>query len=114
MRIQLINPSPTEMTDIYIEGCEEKHVEKLLPGERKTIWVHINRDSSISMKYTSAGLTKEEIIMGYFSELHYDIQELYLDGYEPHEIASKLKISIGKIVAVLNEFGVRYDQQDPA
>ena len=52
--------------------------------------------------------------MGYFSELHYDIQELYLDGYEPHEIASKLKISIGKIVAVLNEFGVRYDQQDPA
>ncbi len=67
MRIQLINPSPTEMTDIYIEGCEEKHVEKLLPGERKTIWVHINRDSSISMKYTSAGLTKEEIIMGYCS-----------------------------------------------
>jgi hypothetical protein len=52
--------------------------------------------------------------MGYFSELHYDIQELYLDGYEPHEIASKLKISIGKIVSVLNEFGVRYDQQDPA
>ena len=28
--------------------------------------------------------------MGYFSELHYDIQEMYIDGYEPHEIASNL------------------------
>ena len=52
--------------------------------------------------------------MSYFSELHYDIQEMYIDGYEPHEIATKLKISIGKIVSVLNEFGVRYDQQGPA
>jgi uncharacterized protein YjcR len=52
--------------------------------------------------------------MSYFSELHYDIQEMYIDGYEPHEIASKLKISVGKIISVLNEFGVRYDQQDPA
>jgi hypothetical protein len=55
-----------------------------------------------------------EIIMGYFSELHYDIQEMYIDGLEPDEIASKLKISVGKIVSVLNELGVRYDQQDPA
>lgn len=67
MRIQLINPSPTEITEIRIEGCEEKKIEKLLPGESKTIWVHINGDCSISMKYTSAGLTKEEIIMGYCS-----------------------------------------------
>ncbi len=52
--------------------------------------------------------------MSYFSELHYDIQELYIDGLEPDEIASKLKISVGKIVSVLNELGVRYDQQDPA
>ena len=52
--------------------------------------------------------------MGYFSELHYDIQEMYIDGYEPQEIASKLKISVGKIISVLNELGVRYDQQDPA
>jgi hypothetical protein len=67
MRIQLINPSPTEMTDIYIEGCEEKQVEKLSPGESKTVWVHINGDCSISMKYNTAGLSKEETIMGYCS-----------------------------------------------
>jgi len=52
--------------------------------------------------------------MGYFSELHYDIQELYIDGLEPDEIASKLKISVGKIISVLNEFGVQYEQEDPA
>ena len=50
--------------------------------------------------------------MSYFSELHYDIQEMYIDGYEPLEIASKLKISVGKIVSVLNEFGIKYAQED--
>lgn len=52
--------------------------------------------------------------MDYFSELQYDIQEMYIDGYEPDEIAGKLNISVGKIVSVLNEFGVRYTQEDPA
>jgi hypothetical protein len=45
-------------------------------------------------------------IMGYFSELHYDIQEMFIEGHEAEEIAYKLKISLGKVVAVLNEFGV--------
>ena len=52
--------------------------------------------------------------MSYFSELHYDIQEMYIEGYEPQEIASKLKLSIGKIVSVLNEIDIKHDQEDPA
>lgn len=52
--------------------------------------------------------------MSYFSELHYDVQEMYIDGHEPYEIASELKLSIGKVVSVLNEFGVQYNQEDPA
>ena len=63
---------------------------------------------------TFVKFNNQETAMSYFSELHYDIQEMYIDGLEPDEIASKLKISVGKIVSVLNELGVRYDQQDPA
>ena len=51
--------------------------------------------------------------MGYFSELHYDIQEMFIEGAEVPEIASKLHISMGKVVAVLNEFGVRSEHEDP-
>jgi hypothetical protein len=51
--------------------------------------------------------------MSYFSELHYDIQEMFSDGAEVPEIASKLKISMGKVVSVLNEFGVKSQCEEP-
>ena len=40
------------------------------------------------------------------SELDYDIQEMFIEGWEAEEIADKLNLSIGKVVAVLNSFGV--------
>lgn len=52
-------------------------------------------------------------IMGYFSELHYDIQEMFIEGAEVPEIAAKLHISMGKVVAVLNEFGVKSQYEEP-
>ena len=39
-------------------------------------------------------------------ELEYDIQEMFIDGMEAEDIADKLKLSIGKVVSVLNGFGV--------
>lgn len=63
---------------------------------------------------TLVQFNNRKIIMSYFSELHYDIQEMYIEGYEPQEIASKLKLSIGKIVSVLNEIDIKHDQEDPA
>jgi len=43
----------------------------------------------------------------YMEELEYDIQEMFIDGQEPNEIAENLGVSVGKIVAVLNEFGIK-------
>lgn len=40
------------------------------------------------------------------NELEYDIQELFIEGWEAEEIADKLKLSLGKVVSVLNDFGV--------
>jgi len=40
------------------------------------------------------------------SELDYDIQEMFIEGWEAEEIADKLKLSLGKVVSVLNSFGV--------
>ena len=47
----------------------------------------------------------------YMAELEYDIQEMFIEGHEPEEIASKLDISIGKVVAILNEFGVKAEDR---
>ena len=51
----------------------------------------------------------EGIIMSgvYMEELEYDIQELFIIGYEPNEIAEQLDVSVGKIIEVLNAFGVK-------
>ena len=40
------------------------------------------------------------------NELEYDIQELFIEGWEAEEIADRLKLSLGKVVSVLNSFGV--------
>lgn len=41
------------------------------------------------------------------AELEYDIQELFIEGYEADEIADRLSISLGKVVSVLNDFGIQ-------
>jgi DNA-binding CsgD family transcriptional regulator len=40
------------------------------------------------------------------TELEYEIQEMFIEGMEAEEIADKLKLSLGKVVSVLNSFGV--------
>lgn len=40
------------------------------------------------------------------TELEYEIQEMFIEGMEAEDIAVKLKLSLGKVVSVLNSFGV--------
>jgi DNA-binding CsgD family transcriptional regulator len=40
------------------------------------------------------------------TELEYEIQEMFIEGMEAKDIAVKLKLSLGKVVSVLNSFGV--------
>jgi len=56
----------------------------------------------ISKKQMSTDKLKGNIM----GELEYDIQEMFIEGWEAEEIADKLKLSIGKVVSVLNGFGV--------
>jgi len=56
----------------------------------------------VSKKQMSTDKLKGNIM----NELEYDIQELFIEGWEAEEIADKLKLSLGKVVSVLNSFGV--------
>jgi vacuolar-type H+-ATPase subunit I/STV1 len=56
----------------------------------------------VSKKQMSTDKLKGNIM----NELEYDIQELFIEGWEAEEIAVRLKLSLGKVVSVLNSFGV--------
>lgn len=65
MRITLKNTTQTEVTNIKIMGCEDKLVEKIMPGLSKTGWVKITGDCVINLTYSANGQQKDEVIAGY-------------------------------------------------
>ena len=69
IKLTLINPTKTELTNLKITGCEEKVIEKMNPGERKTIWISINNDCNINLKFENKEQTKNEIIIGYATSM---------------------------------------------
>jgi hypothetical protein len=44
--------------------------------------------------------------MGYFSDLEYDIQELFIEGYNADEIAHQLGVDLDRVTFLLSRFGV--------
>ena len=67
MRITLNNKTQTKLTNLKIMGCEDKLVEKIMPGQSKTVWVNITGDCSIKMTYSANGQQKDEVIAGYLT-----------------------------------------------
>lgn len=66
-RITLINSTSDKITDIQILGCEEKSLDILNKGDRKTIWIKIPEDCSIDINYIFEGTKKRENIIEYIS-----------------------------------------------
>ena len=65
MRIIFTNASSAELKNIKITGCESKFVEKLMPGQSKTVWVNITGDCSINVDYLLNGQLNKENVAGY-------------------------------------------------
>ena len=51
--------------------------------------------------------------MSKFSELDYEIQELYIEGYKPQTIASRLNISVDLVYSWLEQESVEGIAFDP-
>lgn len=67
VRIILINSTSDKITDIQILGCEDKSLNDLNKGNRKTIWIKISGDCSIDINYIFEGTQKRENIIEYIS-----------------------------------------------
>lgn len=47
--------------------------------------------------------------MSFFSNLMYEVQEMFIEGLTAIEIANRLDLPVEQIVAVLEDFGVEAD-----
>src|SRR5687768_13999606 len=65
MRITLTNSQSETLTDIHVTGCEHVHIDKLNPGQSKTVWINIQSDCSINVDYIWKGDRDDETIYGY-------------------------------------------------
>jgi hypothetical protein len=65
MRISFTNTTGYKLTEIKIIGCEPKVIDKLEPGDRKTIWVGITGDCTINIEYQLNGQMRTETVAGY-------------------------------------------------
>ncbi|WP_286760839.1 hypothetical protein [Salegentibacter sp. UBA1130] len=69
IRLTLVNPTDSKLTDINISGCESKMIDELDPGESKTVWISINNDCSVFLSFKEEGMEKSEIIIGYATNM---------------------------------------------
>ena len=65
VRITFINSTTVALSDIQIAGCEEKVIQKLTPGQSKTVRISIPHDCGVWILYSLNGLTKQEDVTGY-------------------------------------------------
>ncbi len=65
MRIEFINLTEAQLNNIVITGCDQKHIDKLSPGEAKTVWIYIPTDCRIDIYYYLHGQKKSENVIEY-------------------------------------------------
>jgi hypothetical protein len=65
VRITFVNTSQTEMSDINITGCEPYHIDKLAPGQGKTVWINVSKRCGIVVTYLVNGNKKTETVIRY-------------------------------------------------
>jgi hypothetical protein len=67
LRISFTNITDTILQDIYIVGCQTKHLDKLNTGESTTVWVGITGDCAVTINFLANGKRKSESIVSYIT-----------------------------------------------
>lgn len=69
LRIKFTNQTTATVTEIKIEGCQQKYIPKLKQGESKTLWIRIKGDCHVKMEYLANGERKTATVVGYTTNL---------------------------------------------
>jgi len=93
-----------EISDMLEAGYLPVTIARML--EVPINWVYETAEADAQDSALFKPSTPEEQDMDYFSDLEYDIQEMYIDGLAPDEIAYRLKVDIERVIVLLTRFGV--------
>ncbi|MCX6154009.1 MAG: hypothetical protein NT007_07610 [Candidatus Kapabacteria bacterium] len=65
MRISFVNETNSIVGGITIEGCDQaSYIERLSVGESKTVWVKINNDCMVTVRYKMGAIEINENVTG--------------------------------------------------
>lgn len=67
LRITFNNSTKSVLTDIHINGCAVKHIDRLNVGESETIWIKIPGDCAVDIDYLQNGARKEANVATYIT-----------------------------------------------
>ena len=67
MRITFVNKTEAPITNIRIEGCEEKQIAQMAVNKRKLKWITIVGDCHIDITYVKHGIEYKETVVSYAS-----------------------------------------------
>jgi hypothetical protein len=67
LRITFNNSTKNTLTDIHINGCSAKHIDKINAGESQTIWMKIPGDCAVNMDYLQNGIRKKADVASYIT-----------------------------------------------
>lgn len=65
MRITFVNETGGTITNVLVDGCETFELGELQPNDKRTCWIDISRDCSITLEYSINGRTRSERIFDY-------------------------------------------------
>ena len=65
LRITFVNKTGEIITNIRVEGCDDKLIDHLNPNDEITKWIGINGDCSVNINYTMKEIEKQETVVGY-------------------------------------------------
>lgn len=67
LRVTFNNNTKNTLTDIHINGCSIKHIDKLNAGESTTIWLKIPHDCAVNIDYVQNNTRKKAEVASYIT-----------------------------------------------
>ncbi len=65
LRINLVNATQSEITDIKLTGCKKIRLARLNAGEDQTVSLKVERDCAIEISYSLNGASKKEMVANF-------------------------------------------------
>ncbi len=79
-RVTVVNDTDSEALNIRFSGCDKEVINRLDVGESETVWIELENDCTLHMRYLMDGVAREDQVAGYLSSGMGHPATYYLSG----------------------------------